>query len=199
MAIRTPISKIAPAGDAYRLGLTTGLITILNAADPVFSMQWTSLTHRFILQELNMVFVVTTAFTTAQDISFGAYVARSFTGVDSGGTAITLTLNAGKQDTSFSTTRVGDMRIATTIALTAGTRTVDTYPFLIRTGVFGNAIGNSSVDTTPWLIGVDNATNPLILRTNEGFIIAPMVTMGAVGVGHLYVQLAWTEVAIGIT
>jgi len=194
MALRTPISKIAPVGNSYRGAFTTGLITILNAGDPCFSLQWSSLTHRMYLQELNMTFVNTTAFTNAQDVSFGAYFARSFTVADTGGTAITLTLNNFKTDTNLETTRMGDMRIATTVALTPGTRTVDTYPLWIRTGETTGALGGTSQDTMPFVAGIDNATNPIIFRTNEGLVIAPMVTMGAVGVGHLYVQLAWLEI-----
>ena len=198
MAIRTPLSKIAPAGDAYRGVFSTGLITILNAGDPVFSLQWSSTTYRMIIQDLMINFVATTAFGTAQDVSFGAYIARSFTVADTGGTAITLTGNNFKLDTNFNTTRIGDARIATTVALTAGTRTVDTYPVIARCGISGNAIGNNQGDQK-FLIGTENATNPITLRTSEGLIIAPMITMGATGVGHLYVQIAWTEVPVGIT
>ena len=194
MAIRTPISKIAPVGNSYRVGLMSGLITILNAADPVFSFRWSSLTHRMYLQELNVNFDLTTAFGGAQDVAWAAYFARSYTVSDSGGTATTLTGDNCKTDTSLETTRMGDMRIATTVALTSGTRTLDTQPMWIRPGMFGNAVGNGNIDTMPLVAGIDNATNPILFRTNEGMVISPMITMGAAGVGHLFVQLSWLEI-----
>jgi hypothetical protein len=197
MAIRTPISKIAPAGDAYRISLMSGLITVLNAADPIFSLRWTSATHRMIIQELTMNFDLTTAFGGAQDVAWGAYVARTFTASDSGGTATTLTGDNGKLDTTFSTTRVADMRISTTLALTAGTRTLDTQPFLISCGISGNAVGNN-MPNPRFMIGVQNADNPITIRLNEGIIIAPLITMGAAGVGHFFVQIGWTEVPLGV-
>ena len=198
MAIRTPISKIAPAGDAYRISLMSGLITVLNAADPIFSLRWTSTTHRMIIQELTMNFDLTTAFGGAQDVAWGAYFARTFTASDSGGTATTLTGDNGKLDTTFSTTRVADMRISTTLALTAGTRTLDTQPFMISSGISGNAVGNS-MPNPRFMIGTENSTNPLTIRLNEGIIIAPLITMGAAGVGHFFVQIGWTEVLLGVT
>ena len=198
MAIRTPLSKIAPAGDAYRVGLMSGLITILNAGDPLFSLQWTSTTYRMIIQELTMNFDLTTAFGGAQDVAWGAYIARSFTVADTGGTATTLTGNNCKLDTNFNTTRVADMRISTTIALAPGTRTLDTQPFVISSGITGNAVGNSMANPR-FMIGTENATNPVTLRQNEGIVIAPLITMGAAGVGHFFVQIGWTEVPLGIT
>jgi len=193
MAIRTPLSKIAPQGDAYRIGLSSGLITILNAGDPAFSLQWTSTTYKMIIQEIDINFVLTTAFGAAQDISWGAYFARSYTVADTGGTAATLTGNNCKLDTNFNTTRVADMRIATTVALTAGTRTLDTQPLIMRCGMLGNALGNHMGELIR-SIGVRDAENPITIRTNEGLVIAPIVTMGATGVGHLYVRMSWVEV-----
>ena len=198
MAVRTPLSKIDPAGDYYRIGLSTGLETILNAGDSIFSLQWTSLTHRMVIQELNYYWTLTTAFGGPQDVAFAAYFARPYTVADTGGTASTLTGNNAKLQTSFSTTRMGDMRIGAAVALTPGTRTLDTQPLSIRSGMLGNTAGQSSVNVTPHQFGVTNSEHPIVLATNEGIVINAFVTMGAGGVIHFYVGLEWVEIPNGI-
>ena len=199
MAIRTPISKIDPAGDYFRISLTSGLETVLNAGDSIFSLQWTSLTHRMVIQQLNMFWTLTTAFGGAQDVAFGAYFARPYTVADTGGTASTLTGNNAKLQTSFTTTRVADMRIGAAVALTPGTRTLDTQPFMIRSGMTGNTAGLGNAQNSPLDFGVTNAEHPLVLATNEGIVINTLVTMGAAGVIHFYVGLEWVEIPNIIT
>ena len=93
------------------IGAATGLMTGLAAGTPVFSFRNLSI-NPVIVRRAGIGFVTTTAFTTAQAISFGLQVARAFTTSDSGGTAIAFTGNNAKHRTALGTPTSLDCRIA---------------------------------------------------------------------------------------
>lgn len=199
MASRTPYSKIAPAGGAYRISLKSGATTILNANDCVFSCRWTDTQYRAIIQKLRVNWVVTTAFGSAQLLDYGLYFARAFTATDSAGTASTLTGDNCKLDTLFPTTRFADIEIATASAITAGTRTLDSQPILTRTGWATTTAGTVAADPNmEYQFGTLDAINPITLRTNEGLALNVLTTMGATGVMRVYVEMEWTEVPVNL-
>lgn len=192
MSLRTPQYKIAPCGADYSLAVASGALTLVAAAGPVWSCRWTSATHVAVIKRMIVSSVIATAFGTAQDLAYGLYFARSYTAVDSGGTAATLTTNNGKHDTNYPTMQMADIRISTTGAITAGTRTLDAQALRLEGGTGAAAL--AVVNRYVWDFGEDNGRQPLMLREQEGLVLANEVLMGASGVVTLRVTLEWAEV-----
>ena len=203
MALKPPYSKVAPAGGGYRLAMYTGSVVAgLAAAAPIFSCRWTSTSTRMIVQSIMLDFYVVTAYGTAQGIGNSLYFARNWTISDSGGTAIVTTQTKDQAlDTTMPQSQIwagsGDIRIATTAALTAGTRTLDDqalYSWLGSASAIGAASNNPDL-----VLGWMDATNPLTFRQNEGFVITNDILLGATGVIVWNIGFEWTEVSTNYT
>jgi hypothetical protein len=184
---------------SYSVSLFTGAYTTAAANSTMFSMRFVAgsagQAQIALIQRIALVIVPTTAFTAAQQVSYGAYVARSFSAVDSGGTAATLTGNNNKLRTSMSTTQIsatGDMRISTTGALTAGTRTLDSQAFAVASAWVPTALVAQPIQQ---VILYENfaGDQPLVLATQEGIVINNLILMGAAGVLSIGVTIEWTE------
>jgi hypothetical protein len=121
------------------------------------------------------------------------FAARSFTASDSSGTAGTLTGNNNKLRTSMGTSLVTDIRISSTAALTAGTRTLDTDSL----GQLAFSIGTAAsviyvVPGTP-IFGDDiGPTHPFVCAQNEGFVL--QATVPATGTWQVGFTTKWAEV-----
>lgn len=176
---------------AYQLSLASGNLTTVAAGGPIFSFRYAPNTSTVcVIKRISIGFVCTTAFGAAQQMGFGVYAARSFSGSDSGGTAATLTGNNNKYRTSLATTAVTDIRIGSTAALTAGTRTLDAQA--LGTNYFWvPGVGTALTQTD--LISYDANDYPIVLANNEGFVITNQVLMGATGVGTAVVNVEWFE------
>jgi hypothetical protein len=173
------------------VGVASGLVTGLAAGAAIFSFRNLS-TNPVLVRRVGVGFVTTTAFTAAQMISFGLLAARSFTASDSGGTAIALTGSNAKHRTSLATPTSLDCRVATTAALTAGTRTVDANSLAVAAGWSGGA-GVSIAPTLNNLLAHDTGDYPLVLAQNEGLLITNLTAMGAGGVGVATVAIEFAE------
>ena len=153
-----------------------------------------------IIQRITINWVMTTGFTTGQQIAFGGYVARSFTGSDSGGTTIALSGNNQKNRTSAQTSQIatgGDMRISTTAALTVGTRTLDSAAFGVTNGWAGTTLLTTGTQPLQQVTLYEEfpGDTPLILQSNEGIVINNLVALGAAGVMSVAINIEWTESA----
>lgn len=167
----------------------SGLLTGVAAAGPVFSFRNTG-TNLIMVRRLSAGFITTTAFTAAQGLYYNMLKANAFTASDTGGTAL-YTAGANKHRNSFTNiTSAPDIRIATTAALTAGTRTLEAIPLAAACGT-SNAVG-ASLAMSP-LFSHDPGDYPLILAQNEGFIITNGIAMGAAGVINLLINLEFAE------
>ena len=176
---------------AYQLSVASGALTTVAAGAPIFSFRYAPNNSTVcVIKRISIGFVCTTAFGAAQAMGYGVYVARSFSGSDSGGTAATLTGNNNKYRTSLATTAVTDLRIGTTAALTAGTRTLDAQA-LGTNYFYVPGVGTSLTQTD--LISYDANDYPIVLANNEGFVINNLVLMGATGVGTAVVNVEWFE------
>ena len=183
--------KQTPEGGDYSLTLSSGAMTIVAAAGPVWALQWTSTSLICVVKRIKVALSVTTAFTNAQAVCFGLYFARAYTVAATGGTAATLTTNNGKLDTRYPVTSMTDMRIGTTDVITLGTWTLDAQP--LDVACFGaTALGNAGDDELNF--GLTPSRQELIVRPNEGLVLANMAVMGAVGVVMLRVTVEWAEV-----
>lgn len=183
----------------YSVSLFTGAYTVAAANTAMFSMRFVAgsagQAQIAMIQRITINIVPTTAFTAAQQVSYGAYVARVFSAVDSGGAAATLTGNNNKLRTSMQTTQLaatGDMRISTTAALTAGTRTLDSQAFAVATAFVPTTLVAQPI-TQVILYENFAGDQPLILQNQEGLIINNLTLMGAGGVLSIGVTVEWTE------
>ena len=87
--------------------------------------------------------------------------------------------------------RVGDIRIASTAALTAGTKTLDAQGFggVVNglSATAGVGIGEAAIfDST------GGSNYPLVLAQNEGFVVT--ATVPATGTWTAGLSIAWSEV-----
>lgn len=194
MATRAAPYKQCPEYSDFMLTMRSGALTTVAADEAVWSMQWTSATLIAVVKRVALTIGVTTAYGTAQYTSYGLYFARAYTVADSGGTAATLTTNNGKLDTQYPTTAVADMRISSTGALTAGTRTLDAQP--LDVAIFETiALGRTA--RAELQFGATPSKQEIILRQNEGLVLNNLTLMGASGVVLLGVTVEWAEVPLG--
>ena len=171
------------------IGATSGAMTGVAANGPVFSFRNTG-TNLILIHRLQVGFVTTTAFTTAQALSYAVYRATGFTVSDSGGTAL-YTAGQNKYRTSFTNiSSAPDIRIGSTGAVTAGTRTLDTVALGIAGGS-STAVGTSLQPTG--LITHDAGDYPVVLAQNEGLVMTNLIAMGAAGVINLHVNIEFSE------
>lgn len=182
-------------GFAYRLAMASGSMAAgLAAASPVFSFRNHSAKPvRILAVELNAA-VGATGFTAGSSL-FEIVVARAFTASDSGGTSAAFTQpKTGalrtSQNTSIINSASGNIQIATTGTLTAGTRTLDTQALGNIVAPAGTA-GTTMVADIPLYVDWSSYGIPLVLAQDEGFIIR--ATVPATGVWQFGVNTAWVE------
>lgn len=172
------------------IGGVSGALTGVAAAGNVFSFRNTAV-NPIMLRRVQVGFATTTAFTAAQALAYGMYKANGFTASDTGGTVL---YTAGQNKHKLGFTNISgapDIRIASTAALGAGTKTVETQSLGVAGGT-SNAVG-AVMPITP-LLSHDAGDYPLILAQNEGFIINNLILMGAAGVIQLHVNIEFAEV-----
>lgn len=180
---------------SYRLSMLSGTMAAGLAGNAeIFQFRWTDATRLCLVQRVVLDGVSGSA--TAFTAGFGKIdllIARSFTASGSGGTAATITGNNGKMRTAMGTTLLGEARCASTAALGAGTKTLDSQAIGQISLSFGTAVSVQYVNQTP-LLGEDiGTTHPLVLAQNEGFAIR--ATVPATGTWQFGVTVIWTEVA----
>ncbi len=181
---------------AYSTTVKSGIMAAgLAAASPIVSFRWapaTNTTALCVIRKMKFsMFNLGTAFAVG-DALFEYYVARSFTAVDTGGGAATLTTNNAKLRTSFATTQA-TILVSATATLTAGTRTKDANPFRDLQGVDTT----TTIPFAPIVLGetevyrAEPGEYPLILAPNEGVVIE--ATVPATGTWTFYAGFDWEE------
>src|SRR2546426_5331717 len=111
----------------YRLSQQSGTmgVSIAGGAE-IYQFRWTDATRLAAIYRIELSAGGNVAATTAVLAAFEAVIARSFTVAGTGGVAATITGSNAKLRTSMGTTLLGESRIASTAALGAGTKTLDT-------------------------------------------------------------------------
>ena len=191
-------SRPSEALGHYHLAVPTGLLTSASVAAnaPLFSMRYAPGTGTVaVITKIRVGFAQTVGWTAAAAHEFGAFVARSWTVNDSGGTQVVVTGNANKARTTMDPTGMTDVRVAATTTFTAGTRTLDT-----------NAMGLAVVPTSqvavasavyPFMQEVifDNNTSdhPIVLQNNEGIVINNITAFPAAGTAKMIFNIEWFE------
>jgi len=185
---------------AYVLGASTGLIAAtLAAGSTLFSFRWTDATRFALITSIRISAVVTAAITTGVVFDLEAVIARSFTASDTGGTAFAPLGANNKVRTSMGNSLVGDLRLATTAALGAGTRTPDATAVgriqgftgtTLGTSIFGNGSGPMYI-----LDRQKAGEYPVVLAQNEGILVRNPLIGPATGSFSVAVLIEWMEVA----
>ena len=180
---------------SYRMSLLSGTMAAgLAANSEVVQFRWSDATRLCVVTSI--IFDGLSGSATAFAAGFGKVdliAARSWTADGSGGNAATITGNNSKQRTSMGTTLLGAARIASTAALTAGTKTLDTQALGQYSAAFGTG---TSVQWIPQfdMFHIDpGGEHPLVLTQNEGFVVR--ATVPATGTWQFGVTVCWTEVA----
>lgn len=186
----------------YSIGATSGtMAATLGAGSPIFSWRFPTggtATLAIVKRVLLSAIGGSTAFAAGTG-KFELFAARSFSASDTGGTDITPAAASAtsKLRTSMATTSMvgtGDIRISSTGALTAGTRSLDAQPLVSTACVCSattsvNMLGASSIPFFDQRVG----EHPFVLAVNEGFVIQATVT--ATGTWAFSVTVTWEELA----
>lgn len=179
----------------YVKSLVSGTMAAgLAAGANVFSYRWGDATRLGVVQRFRVDGLAGSA--TAFTAGFGnlrMFAARSFTASDSAGTAGTLTGNNSKLRTNMGTSLLTDIRISSTAALTAGTRTLDTDPMGAIAWTFGTTASVIYLGQVV-IFGEDAEIGgmPYVCAQNEGFVM--QATVPATGTWQFGTTTKWAEV-----
>jgi hypothetical protein len=179
----------------YEMSLTTGTIAAGSGSDiEIVQFRWTHASYLALVRLVDVQYFSSlgTGF-TAGVADFGLKVARAWTADGSGGTTSTPTSNDTKLRTSFSTSNVGAIRVSSTAALTAGTKTLDTY-FISKCKAQVTTAQNTLFLLTPngVLYRPGPFEQPITLAAQEGFVVTASIP--ATGTWEARVRVAWSEV-----
>jgi hypothetical protein len=190
----------------YNIAVQSGLVTSTGvlANSPVFSLLWAPPAQtdpsgtsypQCLITSLVVTGATVTAFGSPLELTWNAFIARSFTVADSGGTAFTpfttTKQNYQKARTIMGPSLMADMRIATTGPLTAGVRTLDANPFASSGSYLSTA---TALPPLVYNAKTSNGQHPICLSLNEGIVIQSGVVFTATGTVRLTVALSYAEV-----
>jgi hypothetical protein len=192
----------------YRLAMnTTSIGASLAASGELFHFRWTDSTNLAVIQKILVSAGANVAAGAAALITLEAIIARAWTADGSGGTAATMTGNNNKVRTSHSTSLIsgssGTIRCATTAALTAGTKSLDSQAI----GNVTIGLGTGAISTTPNFtlipkidlleVDADGSIHPIVLANQEGFVIrnGASVAWPTLMTWCLGVTVVWAEVS----
>lgn len=180
---------------SYRMSLLSGTMAAGLAANAeIFQFRWSDASRLCVVSAITFDGLSGSA--TAFAAGFGkvdAVIARSWTADGSGGSAATLTTNNQKRRTSMGTALLGAARIASTAALTAGTKTLDAQAIGQYSAAIGTTTSTQWIPQTQLFHQVGGVESPLILAQNEGLVLR--ATVPATGTWQFGVTVCWTEVA----
>lgn len=173
----------------YIIGEASGIVATPAAAAEVFQFRNSHASNLVIVERLVVSMANAAAVTAAQEFGFDVIGASGWSGQGTGGTALDTRPKRRRSLTNSSMT-AGDIRIATTAALGAGTKTLDTVRLATGPGPSTNAIGAAGPVV---YMPEDDIRYPFaILANNEGFVVRNLVTY-ATGSARFHVRVYWRE------
>lgn len=185
----------------YSFGGFTGILPAALAANSeIFQFRWADATRYAVVRKVKIsACVSTTFFAAGVPVQIDLVKSTGWTVAGTGGTAVTLAALCKKRASmSSSLVASGDMRIATTAALGAGTKTLETYPLSAITapGPITASLNGQIVapGTILWQNEVGDGEHPLVLAANEGFSIRS-VAVPATGTWTAAIEVQWAEVS----
>lgn len=174
----------------YVIGEATGIVATPAAAAEVFQFRNSHASNLVVVERVVVNMVHAAAVTAAQEFGFEIFRATGWSAAGTGGTPLD-TRPKRRTSMNVSSMAAGDIRIATTAALVAGTKTLDTVRVGSGPGPSTNAIGAAGPVV---YIPEDDIRYPyMVLANNEGFVIRNLVTY-ATGSARFHVRVFWREV-----
>lgn len=181
----------------YAISMTSGTIAAaLGANSEVFQFRYTG-ANLCQVYSIAVSAGANVAATAAALLSLRAVRSQSWTVDGTGGTAATLTGNNSKMRTSMGTTALGTARCATTAALGAGTKTLDTQDV----GGVSYGVGTGAITVSVPLILLplteifSGYPHPMTFATNEGFSVRSGIINPATMTWAFTVGVYWGEVS----
>lgn len=197
-------------GGGYRLGLQSGTMAAGLAANAeIYQFRYVTAASRVCLVHgISLSAAVLTLPAISTTVLTGPYqivgtIARAWTIAGSSGTRAVLTTNNSKLRTTHATSEVNDAGIASTAALTAGTKTLDGSNFGSVTGNAGGVLTAVGVVGAGDLIPKVNLMGeflgglafPLILANQEGFVLRNGASAFPATLTWCFtVEVVWSEV-----
>lgn len=186
-------------GGHYQIATMTGLMAAAIASlAQVFQVRWADPTKIFILKKIMVQFSTCTGFAaTTVGAPVELIIGHGSTANGSGGTALAPTSVGNKLRTAMATTAFatsGEIRIATTAALTAATsQTLEPSSIASCMG----ADNRTLVSTVPIMLFEqrDAGDHPLILASGDTLAIRT-VSPAATGTWFMSVTMAWVEAGV---
>lgn len=186
---------------AYSIGLITGILpAALGANSEIVQFRWQDGSGRLaILRSIQIsACVSTTMFAAGVPVQIEARHARAWTAQGTGGTGITFGSNDGKKRTNMGTSLMasGDIRVATTAALGAGTKTLDGFAFASTVApgpITGSLNGQIIVPGTMLWQRNTSDEYPGVYANQEGFVIRSVAVPGT-GTWTFSAQIEWCEI-----
>ena len=184
-------------------GFTGILPAALGANSEIYQFRWTSGSAVALIRRIRISAAVSTTFFAAGvPVQVDMVRSTSWTAAGTGGTAITPAALMRKRNVGGSmgdsAVASGDMRIATTAALGAGTKTLDTLsmssiaaPGPITASLNGQIIPPGTI---LFECEVGDGDYPLTMAQNEGFSIRS-VAVPATGTWTAAITVEWIEMA----
>ena len=186
----------------FRIAMVSGTIAAALAANSeLFHFRWVDATRLAVIHKVWISAGANVAATAAALAALRLAIARSWTADGTGGTAATLTGSNQKDRTSMATSLLGTARMATTVALGAGTKTLDTQDIAavaygIGTGAITTSLPLNLIPQTELLEVNANGQHPIVLAQNEGLVIRSGPIAPAAMTWHLAVTVAWAELTV---
>ena len=189
-------------GGCYSLSMQSGTMAIsLGANSELFQFRYVTATSRQCLSHgVNFAAGANVAAGATTTSYFRMAIARGWTTAGSSGTRAVLTPDTQKMRTKHNFSEVNDAGIATTAALTAGTKTIDTNDISTYVCDFSTAL--ISVGATLPLVPrfnlfgefVGGLAMPIVLENQEGFVIRNGPAFPTGMTWTFGVDVLWSEV-----
>ena len=161
---------------------------------PIFSLRNTDPQKLVLIKRVQLWIACTTAYTAAGAQDAALYKASNWSTSDSAGTALAVAVGA-RLRTSMAPSILGNTmlgQISSGDTLTAGTRTLDTYPLGYAAWVNPAAAGAVVGPFT--MFDKEAGDHPIICAMNEGIVLAtPLGNAQAAGVSKFAVVVDWAE------
>lgn len=185
---------------AYSYGGFTGILPAALAANSeIFQFRWADSTRFCVVRKIRIsASVSTTFFAAGVPVQIDLVKSTGWSVAGTGGTSISPAALL-KRRTSMGSSLIasGDIRIATTAALGAGTKTLETLSLssIVAAGPITASLNGEIIPpgTILWQADVADGEHPLVLAQNEGFSIRS-VAVPATGTWTAAINVDWAEV-----
>jgi hypothetical protein len=174
----------------------------LAANSEIFQFRWPDTTGLVVVQKVTMSGAGANLAAGAAALpSFVLTAARAWTTAGSGGTRITLSSTTAKLRNTNAISLVNDIGIATTGALTAGTKTLDTTNIgtmscSTGTGALTASLSFRFLKSNDLFDATGGEVSPLIFARNEGFVVRTGVIFPTTLTWAFSINVLWSEVAV---